>query len=64
MIDKAANGFIMHCDNCSNAIHITYARNYNQVYESAKESGWINRTIDGEWHNFCSEECYEERKAI
>lgn len=37
----------------------------DDFYESLaykKDDGWINRTIDGEWYNFCCEECYEEFK--
>lgn len=62
MIEKAHNGYAMYCDNCPNSILIPYAKTFKQTTEEAKGSGWINRQIDGEWHNFCCEECYKEKK--
>ena len=64
MIDKVNNGYQIHCDNCPDSIYIPHARNFKEVHEEAKSSGWINRQVDGEWMNFCSEECYKERKNV
>ncbi|OPZ76640.1 MAG: hypothetical protein BWY78_01310 [Alphaproteobacteria bacterium ADurb.Bin438] len=33
---------------------------FNESMEMKKQDGWINRKHDGEWFNFCCEECYQE----
>jgi hypothetical protein len=62
MIDNDCGTLIMDCDNCSNEYIAELATDYEDLNCEAKEEGWINRQINGEWYNFCSEECYEKKK--
>ena len=61
MINKEQNGYCIHCDGCSNSILMVEAKDYKELHASAKESGWINRKINEEWLNFCSDVCYQNK---
>lgn len=64
MIEKKYNGYQIHCDNCTNSIYMPTADTFKSAINSSKQSGWINRQINDEWHNFCCEKCYEDIKNV
>jgi hypothetical protein len=33
---------------------------FKDINEELRDNGWIIKNIDGEWCEFCSEECYKE----
>lgn len=59
---KDAPGYTMQCDACSAYVTCETANDYSEVNAQAKEQGFINRQINGQWFNFCSEECFQRKK--
>ncbi len=49
------------CDNCETTATV-YGTNYTDINAELKESGWVIRKVDGDWCDFCSNECYQEYK--
>lgn len=60
--DKEAPGYTMQCDACSAYVTCEDATDYSEVNAQAKAQGFINRQINGQWFNFCSEECFQRKK--
>lgn len=51
--------FGFECDNCSHTIG-GGIYDFDESLEMRKAEGWISRKFDGEWYNFCSEECLND----
>jgi ribosomal protein L31 len=47
------------CDECDYETTID-STNYSDINEELRDNGWITRKINGEWHEFCSEECFKK----
>ena len=50
-----------YCDNCNKNYSYEFFDgniDFRDCQEMLKEDGWISRKIDGEWYDFCCEECY------
>lgn len=49
------------CSNCDENIGGEMdMMDFDESLEYKEEEGWINRKIEGIWHNFCCNECYEK----
>ena len=51
--------FGFECDYCSHTVG-GGIYDFEESLELRKNEGWINKKIDGEWFNFCSEDCYNQ----
>ncbi len=63
MIDRDGKVIVVRCDNCSNEFSESHIFDFSEAMRAAKEEGFINRQVDGEWKNFCCKECFEEYKS-
>lgn len=51
------------CDQCGTGYSYDFEDSYpdfKSCQEELRESGWISRKINGEWYDFCCEECYHK----
>jgi len=53
---------VLECDQCG-AEGSVDGFDWKEAMNSAKALGWINRNINGSWHNFCKQECCEDFKS-
>ena len=51
--DECGEQYIYDCRGCPD---------FKGCQNEIKSEGWISRKIDGEWHDFCCQECYEKFK--
>jgi len=52
------------CDYCSNEETIPFdcGPDFREAQREIESYGWFSRKIDGEWYDFCCEECYQAWK--
>lgn len=53
---------VCECDACCETYAYPFEDgdiDYKACQAELKEQGWISRKIDGEWYDFCCEECYK-----
>lgn len=62
-IRQTREGLLLECDGCSNYLYNNDLKTFKEVSDFGKENGWICRKINDQWFNFCSEECYQNKKA-
>ena len=51
------------CDACCNTYDYEFDNGYpdfKDCQEEIKEYGWFSKYINGDWYDFCSEECYRK----
>ena len=50
------------CEHCGQTVGGDFggAEDFYESLALKKSEGWISRKIDGEWFDFCSEECYKD----
>lgn len=63
--DRDFDSIEVECDECG--LEYIYdcfgdGPDFKGCQEEIKSAGWISRTIDGEWHDFCCQECYDKFK--
>lgn len=46
------------CEYCGDTIG-GGLEDFEESQSLMKSSGWINRKVDGEWCNFCCQDCYD-----
>lgn len=46
------------CDCCGFSLHLDVVQ-YPSINQKKKDLSWITRKIDGEWKDFCSNDCYQ-----
>lgn len=63
MIRQGEQGLVLECDACSNYIADDAVKSFKDMSDLGKANGWICRKINEQWYNFCSEECYQQKKA-
>lgn len=54
---------VCECDCCGSEERIEFDEGYPDYKEAQKElrsMGWVSRNIDGEWFDFCCQECANE----
>lgn len=53
---------ICECDQCgANEVYeFENGPDFSGCQEYLKENGWVSRKIDGEWHDFCCQECLQK----
>lgn len=51
---------ICECDYCgeADAIYFNNGPNFKIAQIELNNNGWVSRKIDGEWYDFCQEQCY------
>jgi hypothetical protein len=47
------------CDECDYETTVD-STDFKDINQELRDNGWIIKNIDGEWCEFCSEECYKE----
>lgn len=50
-----------YCDQCDHNYSFEFEDgdiDYKACQEELKSYGWISRKIDGQWYDFCCEDCY------
>ena len=62
MIRNDVEGLVLECDSCSNFIKDDTVHTYKEMSDLGKASGWIYRKINGQWYNFCCDECFIRKK--
>ena len=57
--DKNHDLFTITCDAKNCYVEREYeASDWHEGHAEAKKNGWITRTVDAEWKNFCSIVCF------
>ena len=51
--------FGFECEFCGDTLGGGLLDFYESV-EEKKNNGWLSRTIEGDWYDFCSDDCYKE----
>lgn len=53
---------ICKCDNCNQEKRVEFNTypNYKEVQQELRSMGWVSKKIDGEWKDFCCQECADE----
>ncbi len=51
---------ICECDHCGECetIYFDNGPDFKSAQEELKTYGWFSRRIDGQWYDFCKEQCY------
>ena len=50
------------CDYCGKQHNFKFKKHpdYKEAQTKLKNKGWFARKLDGEWYDFCSDECFEK----
>lgn len=50
------------CDNCDYEERIEFEGypDYKEAQQELRSIGWVSKKIDGEWKDFCCQECADE----
>lgn len=61
MLEKIhkANGWVCHCDNCSEQLEMEGSSGFEEALEIMREEGWRPRHKNGEWIHLCPD-CLKE----
>lgn len=53
---------ICKCDLCEKTVKYKFKAkpSFKQTQEKLKSKGWLARKINDVWHDFCSEDCFEQ----
>lgn len=52
---------VCECDQCGEKERIPFEDgiiDYKEAQAELSSYGWVARKVDGEWHDFCTRECY------
>lgn len=63
-VDRVTHEIVCLCDYCANEQSVPFD-DYPDFSEAQREiegMGWLSRKIDGEWYDFCCQECYQAWK--
>lgn len=66
-VDYYVQSVMITCDECNDYIDYDFSYeerlDYDDLNDFAKREGYLSRKIDGEWCDFCCQECYQKYLA-